>query len=242
MTEVVIFMIRADIIEDDAQDRAALKGALEKFGKENGVEFVVREYESALIFLSAYKRDADIVFMDIELPDTDGMTAAHSLREVDSDVCLVFVTNMAKLAIKGYEVFAFDFIVKPLSYPNFALKLNRALTHLNARVSKSVIVASGRDKIKLSVTDIYFVEIAGHKIVYHTKSGGVVSYGTLKSVEELLEDDLFVRCNNCYLVNLRHVTAIRAGCAVVGGQQLMISAPRKALFERALADYLCSVK
>lgn len=235
-------MIRVDIVEDDAGDSEALKAALVKFGKERGLEFAIREYSSALMFLDDYKADTDIVFMDIELPDTDGMTAAHHLRETDNDVCLIFVTNMAKLAIKGYEVFAFDFIVKPLSYPNFSLKLNRALTRLNTRASKSVIVNAGRDKIRLNVTDVYYVEITGHRLIYHAKGGNIDSYGTLKSVEELLDDKLFVRCNNCYLVNLRHVSAIKGGNAVVGGDTLAISAPRKLPFERALADYLCGVK
>ncbi len=232
-------VIKINIVEDNKDDAATLRKALERYGAESGLEFGISEYSSSLKFLSEYKPDADIVFMDIELPDADGMTAAHSLREIDDSVCLIFVTNMAKFAIKGYEVGSYDFIVKPIVYASFAVKLKRALAHLRSREAKSVIVASGYDKVRLNILNIYYVEVMGHKLIYHTKDGDVISYGTLKSVEELLDDKLFVRCNNCYLVNLRYVTAIKNGCAIVGGSSLAVSAPKRAAFEKALTDHLC---
>ena len=53
--------------------------------------------------------------MDIDMPYLDGMSAARKLREADQSVCIIFVTNLARFAVQGYEVSAFDFMVKPLS-------------------------------------------------------------------------------------------------------------------------------
>ena len=65
--------------------------------------------------------------MDIEMPLISGLETARKMRKVDEQVPLIFVTVMAELAIKGYEVNAMDFIIKPLTYFNFALKLDKAI-------------------------------------------------------------------------------------------------------------------
>ncbi len=70
-----------------------------------------------------YRADYDIVFMDIELPGINGMEAAHRLREIDQQVILIFVTNMAQFAVKGYEVDALDYIIKPAQYGPLSIKL-----------------------------------------------------------------------------------------------------------------------
>lgn len=232
-------MYRVAIVEDEAAERDNLAENLVRYSD----MFEIRTFPSAVEFLTDYKPVFDIVFMDIDMPYLDGMTAARRLRELDADVCLIFVTNMAKFALKGYEVSAFDFIVKPVSYPGFSLKLDRILRHLGTRTDKLVLIQSGRDKLlRVSVTDILYVEVMGHKIIYHMPDRKILSYGTLKSVEDTIGDNFFVRCNNCYLVNLRHVTAIEGNYVRVGEERLLMSAPRKSSFEQALADFLCSVK
>lgn len=231
-------MIVVAVVEDNEADGALLVSYLKRYSEEIEVEW----FHSAVDFLTNYVPRFDIVFMDIDMPYLDGMSAAHKLRETDERICLVFVTSLAKFAVMGYEVAAFDFIVKPIGYANFSLKMQRLLRHLSAHTEREILVRTEGNLVRLSVTDILYVEIMGHKIVYHMRGKEYVSYGTLKSVEELLDDPLFVRCNKCYLVNLRFVNAIQDNCAIVGEDKLLISYPRKAIFERALADYLCGGK
>ena len=229
-------LIRAAIIEDEETERRRLADALNRYPE----QISVREFASAVDFLTGYTPDYDLIFMDIDMPWLDGLSAARKLRELDRDVCLIFVTNMARYAIRGYEVAAFDFIVKPVTDAGFAITLERVRGHLATRERRAVMVRSGENRLRLQLHEILYVEIERHSITYHLPDRTVPSYGTLKSVEELLNDPLFVRCNNCYLVNLRHVNAIAGGFAVVGREKLLISAPRKAAFEKALTDYLCS--
>ena len=65
--------------------------------------------------------------MDIEMPDLDGLAASQKLREIDRSVILIFITNLAQFAVRGYEVDALDFVVKPVTYYVLALKLKRAI-------------------------------------------------------------------------------------------------------------------
>ena len=223
-------------MEDSAEERQLISDYLARYGG----DFKVFTFSSAVDFLTGYQPQYDIVFMDIDMPYLDGMSAARKLREVDERVCLVFVTNLARLAVKGYEVSAFDFIVKPVSYADFSAKMPRILNRAELdKCSKTVLIRSGSDMVRVVVNEIMYVEVMSHRLVYHTADRLIESYGTLKSVEDLLSDGLFVRCNKCYLVNLRFVSAIEGGYAIVGGEKLLISYPRRAAFSKALADYLC---
>lgn len=227
-------MYKVAIVEDGKQDRELLVEYLSKYSS----EFTITVFSSAPKFLTDYKSDCDIVFMDIDMPMMDGMTAAAKLREIDSNVLLVFVTNLARFAVNGYEVAAFDFIVKPLTYANFSLKMNRVMNQLSTKVEREIVVRSDGNLVRLPIQNILYVEINDHKLIYHTVNRDIVSYGTLLSAEELIADKLFVRCNKCYLVNLRFVSTIEKEYVVVKNDRLLISQPQKASFKRALTNYI----
>lgn len=230
-----ITMFKAAIVEDSESDKKLLESYLKKLGG-----FIVSSFSSAVDFLTGYRPTYDLVFMDIDMPYLDGMSAARKLRELDENVCLVFVTNFARFAVHGYEVTAYDFIVKPILYEDFTDKMPRIIKKLESQTSgRMLLIHAGTDSIRIAVDEILYVEVMGHKLVYHMLRKNIVSYGTLKKVEEELTDPAFVRCNKCYLVNLRHVTGIEGNHAIVGGDKLLISYPRRANFTKALADYLC---
>lgn len=223
------------IVEDDCAAAEQISVFLEKFFAEEPVH--VNRFTASIQFLTNYKGEYDIVFMDIELPDLNGMETARKLRELDKKVAIIFVTNMAQFAVKGYEVGALDFIVKPLTYYNFALKLKRAAEYLRANEDAKVFVHVDDGFVTLNLSDIRYVEIIKHKIIYHTVHGDYHTYGTLKKIEESLAEHHFIRCNYCYLVNLRYVTSVRGFTAYVGEEELQISHPRRKEFLHALNDY-----
>ena len=107
-------MVNIAVVEDNEREREILTEYLKRFSP----QFAIEVFSSAVIFLTDYTPKYDIVFMDIDMPCLDGMSAAAKMRKLDDRTCLIFVTNLAKYAIKGYEVQAFDFMVKPLTYAN----------------------------------------------------------------------------------------------------------------------------
>ena len=150
---------------------------------------------------------------------------------------LIFVTNMSQYAVEGYQVDAWDYIVKPVLYYDFALKLERAIDRIKSRRGSGVRIQVD-DAIKIvSTRDLLYVEVAGHSLVYHTTEGIYRSTGSLKAVEKTLPPE-FVKCNNCYLVNLRYVTGLKSYTVTVGGDELQISHPKRKEFIRKLNNYL----
>ena len=92
------------------------------------------------VFLEKYAGDFDVLFFDVDMPGTDGLDTARRLRRMDSEVSIIFVTNMAQYAICGYEVEALDYLLKPLSYYDFALKFQKALRRITRRSSHTLSV------------------------------------------------------------------------------------------------------
>lgn len=152
----------------------------------------------------------DVVFMDIELPGMSGMECAAKLREFDTMVILIFVTRLAQYAEQGYNVSALDYIVKPVTYVNFAAKLDRALTAVDLNERKYIIVR-GDEFYRIDVNEIVFVEIQAHRLNYHLITGKTVTgWGTLKKLAQELRDFGFSCCSSSYLINFRYVLSIQA--------------------------------
>ena len=229
------------IVEDDEAEYIEIKDAIERFGKENGITFVTDRFETADMLLSVYKPVYDIIFMDIGLPGTDGFEASKKLRDADADVMLIFVTSMSRFAVSGYEVGAFDFIVKPIKYGNIKLKLLRAVERLGSSAEQRIKVHSDDGLRILSVDGIKYVEVMNRSIIYHTTDGDVRSYGALKNIESTLPTKRFAKCNSCYLVNLGFVTAVKDNVVTVGGDELTVSRGKRKEFLQAHGVYMENV-
>ena len=119
-------MLRVAIVVDQDIDANLLISYLRRYGKEKNLEIEAAHFKNGILFLQQYRGDYDIVFMDIDMPVISGMNTAHSLREIDPHVLLIFVTALARFALNGYEVDAYDFIIKPVQYRHFITKMERA--------------------------------------------------------------------------------------------------------------------
>lgn len=232
-------MINVAIVEDDDAAAESLAGFIARAGQDTGEGFCVTRFRNALDLISDYKAQFDILFMDIELPGMDGMTACRKLRETDGVTVVVFVTNMAQYAVRGYEVNALDYIVKPVAYYDFLLKLKRAVAFVRAHDDGVLSVAKAGGYVRLYIRDIAYVEVMGHKLCYHTSDGGVTeAYDTLSGAERRLEGYDFIRCNNYCLVNPAHITYVHGYELRVGDRTMEISHPKKKKFTEAFNKWL----
>lgn len=230
-------MINVAIVEDEWECVNPVKECFEKYSQEYGEEFNITRFPNGTEFLSNYKTGFDIVIMDVDMPGMNGFATAKKMREIDPSAALIFVTYFAKYAIKGYEVDALDYVVKPVDYPEFKMKIDRAIKRHKANRSSEVVVKYKEGVVRIPLSELLYVEIANHDLVYHTVKEDYHAYGTMKMVEGLLPDSSFSRCNNCYLVNLRLVTKVEDGYVHVGNAKLGMSRLRTKPFLQALHNY-----
>ncbi len=231
-------MYHIAIVEDELTFRQQLTEYLMQYQKEHQMEFQISVFCDGAEILENYQPVYDMVLLDIEMPKVNGMDAAKQIRAQDDEVVLMFITNMAGYAIHGYEVGALDFVMKPLSYYTFSMKLTRALKRAKQQEQKAVLIPVADGVKKLELSEIFFVEGQSRMLYYHTADGDYVVKGTMQSAESSLEQYPFAKCNHWYLVNLMHVKEVRKNIVVVGPFELEISRRNKTGFLKALTEYM----
>lgn len=231
-------MYHIAIVEDEAAFAAQLQEYLEKYQEEHDVRFKISVFGDGEEILKDYQPLYDIILLDIEMPKVNGMQAAEQIREQDVDVTLMFITNMAGYAIKGYEVGALDFVMKPVNYYTFSMKLTRVLKRTRKKARQEILLTLPDGVKKLNVQQIYYVEVQNRILYYHTDEGVFTMRGTMQSVEQMLSPYSFVKCNHWYIVNLKYVSEVRKNTAIVAGHELEVSRRNRTAFLRALTEYV----
>lgn len=230
-------MIRIAIVEDEAHYKEQLTDFLKRFEQETGEHIDLATYGDGDEFVEGFKAQFDIILMDVQMRFMDGMAAAEEIRKMDSEVVIIFITNMAQYAIKGYAVDALDYVLKPISYFQFSQRLNRAIERMKRREEHHITLKIKGGVKRFQISDIYYIESLGHKLVFVTKSGEVETIGTMKELEDQLAGYPFFRGNKGYFINLEHVEGMEDVFAIVKGKLLLISRPKRKAFMEALSNY-----
>lgn len=97
-------MVHIAIVEDNPKTRTTLQAYIERYQKESQNEFSIRVFEDGAEILKDYQPVFDVIFMDIQMKQVDGMTAAEKIREQDNTTLLVFITNMIQYAVRGLSL------------------------------------------------------------------------------------------------------------------------------------------
>ncbi len=235
-------MLKILILEDERPQLDKLTSFLARYQEENpSFEYVLECYDRGLELLSAYQCDADLVFLDIRVPDMLGMDVARRVRRMDEAVMIVFVTSLTQYAVEGYSVRAFDYILKPVRYASFSAKLERALRMLSHRKQELMLeLRTKTDVRKVPADSVIYVETAArHDLLFHTGGEVLRQWGALSQYEEQLRQAHFARPCSSFLVNLKYVRGVKKDVVILGGTEIEIplSRSKRKEFLTLLAQY-----
>ena len=231
-------MLRFAIVEDDPATQKTISDCVYRFASENGETCSIAIFSDGDEILDEYKAAYDIILLDIEMARLDGLKTAELIRRLDEDVVIIFVTNLINFAVHGYAVNALDFVVKPVSYASFSPQLKKAAALVSRRRRRYIAIPTGVGLLRLDASKITYIESFNHKLVIHTTDEDYSLSGTMRNMEALFGDHGFARCNNSYLVNLNAVERVDHNLVTVGGQELVISRPKKKTFMDALTKFI----
>ena len=204
----------------------------------NRLDIITDEFNCGDELLKSFRYKAyDLVFLDIEMPSMDGITLARKLRELSSDVCIVFLTGHIEYAIKGYEVNALRYLTKPAE----EMKVREVIDHvLKKQESGKVIwIKTADGEQKLALSDILFIEAQNQNVVINTASDSYSVRGNISDYEKELTPHGFFRIHRGYLISLPKVLRISNKSVVMeDNTSLPVSRTKEAKLREKLFSYV----
>jgi len=192
------------ICEDEIVFSSQIKNEVTNFfaAKNIAVDIDVFTDGHELLNRSGY----DIIFMDINLENSDGMETASRIRELDKKALLVFVTSVENRAVEGYDVDAFGYIVKNKVEEKLPLLLDRLWNELHKE--RILVVKDNNKTCFLLMNDILAVESSGRGIIIYTFDSEFKTSEKIGQFSEKLPTDIFVECHKSVFVNADKIKSI----------------------------------
>lgn len=194
--------MRIAICEDDPNMQQRLSDSIADWAASRKAQIDVLCYPSAEAFIIAWPEISfDLAFLDIQMKTMTGIELAEYIRKTDKNMLIVFVTSFSQYVLKGYDVNALHYLIKPLSPAKLLPILDKSHTIWRSRQNAVLLVANGTGQMKLPFDDIYCIAMFSH--IAHVQTEGS-SYELRKTADELtgLLPEYFIRCHRSYIVNL----------------------------------------
>ena len=169
----------------------------------------------------------DLLFLDIQMPGTDGMETARLIRQKNEDMILIFVTAVEEYVFEAFDVGAFHYLVKPFSDEKFKEVVTKAVhtakKHLTSKENqKYIMIHSAGSHIRVFLQDIIYAEVYNRKVIIHTRDTDIEYYGKLQELECMTGEDFF-RTHRAYLVHFKYVEKYDANCVTMENGTALIA-------------------
>lgn len=230
-------MLTIAIVDDDDSDVDNLRSQIDRYFDGDPSRYAITRFPDGETFLERYDARFDLVFLDIEMPGVNGMDVAYRLRMVDESVVLIFTTKVTQYAASGYEVDAIGYLVKPVEFYAFAMRMHKAERLIAVRGEVTVPLNVDGASVFLHSRDIQYVEVLDHALFYHTAEGSWKVWSSLKKAADMLKPAHFVSCSRYCLVNPAWVSEVATDTIIVGDKKLGVSQARRKALIQALARY-----
>lgn len=232
-------MLRIAIVEDEQKEIDHLSKCLNTYFSSKSIGFEINPFSTPLSFLNVFKGQFDLVFLDIEMPNCDGIEVARKIREIDNKAILIFVTNMVGKAIEGYTVQAYDFIVKPAPMERINKVMNDVIYKMSLHKERFIDIKSNGVIKKINIDLITYVEVYRHEVMIHIyNDASINAWTSLSEIEKALPEGMFARCNNSFIVNLNYVREIQKEDVLVDKSLLKISRSKKKEFISKFSKFM----
>lgn len=224
-------MLTCVIVEDEFPAREELKYFLTKH-KEISLE---KEFETPIDSLKYLQENkVDVVFLDINMPELDGMSLGKILTKLNPNIKIIFITAYRDYAAEAFEIKAFDYLLKPYSEKRITEVLNNLTMIKDNSPTKEVekinkvTVFLDEKMVVLSLDEIYYIEVSEKESLVYTQNEIYTSKLKISKWEEILPKNKFYRTHRAYIVNLDKIKEVEPwfnGTFVLKIQDLKFKVP-----------------
>jgi len=198
---------RMAICDDENEARAHMHTLAKLWAQSNGHSLIMLEFPSAEAFWFHYEDDKqfDILLLDVEMGDMNGVTLARRVRAGNREVQIIFATGFMEYIADGYEVDALHYLLKPVTSEKLCAVLDRAAEKL-ARNARTVLLSTAEESVRVPLYEIAYAEVRRNYVTVHADADYTVKT-TLSELEKQL-DAGFIRVGRSFIVNLRRVRRV----------------------------------
>lgn len=195
------------ICDDTEIDRNFIKDIVTDWANKSGVKPDIHMFSSAEEFLFEYEdcKDYQILLLDIEMGQMDGVSLAKELRKTNDSAQIVFITGYSDYIAEGYEVSALHYLMKPVREEKLSEVLDRAVSKLG-KDEKALMLESGGETNLVPIYRIRFIDVRGNYTTVHADKEYTIKK-TLSDVEKEL-DERFYRVGRSCIVNLTQISKV----------------------------------
>lgn len=215
------------ICDDDKRDTQRLSDLLEKYSVDKQMDIDIYTYDTALGLMEVMPEiEWDIIFLDINMEDMDGLTLARKIKEKQEDVPIVLVTAFINYALDGYKVRASRFLVKDDLDKTLPECMDDVCRQIRKNM-KNMLFDCVEGDVDIKLLEIIFIETTGHKSIIHLKSEDYHLYESMDELESRLKLYGFIRVHQSFLVNIKHIRSINNyACTLDTGYEIKIPKAR----------------
>lgn len=226
------------ICDDNQTDSGYIAELLADWAKTRGHLVQMESFQSAESFLFHYaeEKSYDILLLDIEMGEMDGVDLAKKVRQDNEEVQIIFITGYPDYIGEGYDVAALHYLMKPVSGEKLFVVLDRAVSNLQKQKRVVVLPVDGEMR-RVFVEDIQYVEAFSHSVSVVTTARKYELRKALSEMETLLGEG-FVRCHRSYLAGLRYMAGLsKTRVTLDDGTELPLSRSAADVVHKAFVDY-----
>lgn len=221
--------VKIAICDDTPQDISLLSAALYTYDPYCEI-YTYTDGETLIDELPELGPFFDILFLDIYMPGLDGIITAQKIRSENKDIKIIFISSSKEYYPQAYEVFAFNYIVKPFDREKLFEVLDRAIAELGRECSHKILFRNKSSAFSVYCRDILYIESRDKLLLFQLADGSLRQrYGKLVDITTQLPPQTFIRCHQSFLVNAAHITEMGENYFRVG--QVLISISRKYIKE-----------
>lgn len=205
-------MIKVAFCDDDMSVLGELKGLLGKYCEKNGQEIEYAAFHNSLDLLAEIERGVryDILFLDVILPNENGIGIAKEIRQYDSVVKIIFLTSSSEFAVQSYTVGAYFYQMKPIWEENFFRLMDSALSECRKEQQRSLILRCKSGVTRIDLDRLEYCEVLGRTLLFHMENSKVLQgTGSMdKLYGQLSQYENFMRPHRSFLVNMEYIRNI----------------------------------
>lgn len=228
-------MLKIAICDDLKTDRALLRTNISDFLDSRGISSEFDEYCCGEDLLKSDSENYHLIFIDVFMDGLNGIETAKKLVQKNNSSKIVFCTTSPDFAVDSYEVYAFNYILKPVSRERLNSVLDRFISSYNQM--KMIEVNVGRNIEKIAVTDIIWVESARKKCIFHTRHGEIEAIAKFSDVFDSLAEYDFIKPIRYAIVSLKEIANIRNDITLSTGEIISVSRDMRDSVKKTFADY-----